>query len=155
MTPLTLDLLKDWLRVTSNDEDVLLGVAMRAAVRHIEGQTGVLFARREVTQPLYNGRLLYGPDRGTITVAWTDDGVAQTEAGVVIGDTLTNTIYPGATATYEAGYADPEDVPEDLLVAALLLAGNWDANREATAGNLAPLPFGVESLIGNYRPVLV
>lgn len=46
--------------------------------------------------------------------------------------------------------------PAELTHAALLLAGEWYATREAaTAAELKPIPFGVEALIRpyiNYRP---
>lgn len=42
--------------------------------------------------------------------------------------------------------------PKDLKHAALLLIGNWYANREGyTMGNTRELPFGIASLIGIYK----
>ena len=51
--------------------------------------------------------------------------------------------------TYVAGAAT---VQADLTAAMTLLVAHWFANREAVAdAGLAPLPIGVEALLGPHR----
>ena len=156
MTALTLDLLKNWIRIRHAEEDVILDAMLAAAVEHIEGQTGQLFARREVRQPLYGLDFLnFGPVEGDVAIEWSDAAGVQSEVATIVRGRVSRRYPCNAVAVYQAGYADPEQVPKDLLVAALLLAGNWDANREASAEGATPLPFGVAALIDRYRRVLV
>lgn len=166
--PLTLELLKEWLRYEPEDSatDATLNVTLAAAVRWVEGQTGVLFTQREVTQPLYSlcggVPLFYGPREGDVVLSYVDSAGAPTT--VEVTSFLGNEMLAPATgwpvaaapivATYTAGHDNPDNVPEDLLIAALLLAGNWDANREATASGVTALPFGIEALILPYRTLL-
>lgn len=169
MPALDLDLLKEWLRYepSDGDADATLNVTLAAAVRHVEGQTGVLFTQREVTQQVFNlGRrvpLFYGPREGDVVLSYIDGSGAPTTievTGFYGRDMLAPAggwpIGTGYEATYTAGHADPEKVPEDLLVAALLLAGNWDANREAsvTAASNVALNCGVDALLMPYRTLL-
>ena len=169
MPALTLDLLKEWLRyeADSPDADLTISVALAAAVRHVEGQTGVLFTQREVTQPVFSLRgrvpLFYGPREGDVVLSYLDSSGAP-ETLAITGFHGRDMLAPaggwpigtGYEATYTAGHADPATVPEDLLVAALLLAGNWDANREAsvTAASNVALEYGVDALLAPYRTML-
>lgn len=169
MAALTLDLLKEWLRyeAADGDADATLNVTLAAAVRHVEGQTGVLFTQREVTQLLYSlgGRvpLFYGPREGDVVLSYLDSSGAPEALAItdfhgrdMLAPAAGWPIGTGYEATYIAGYADPEKVPEDLMVAALLLAGNWDANREAsvTAASNVALNCGVDALLMPYRTML-
>lgn len=164
--PLDVDKLKQWLRYEADDtdQDLSLNLALRAAVRHIENQTGLLFTQRAVTQPVALLRgpvaLLYGPVAGAITLTFSDiQGDEQTAeftrldgARLIAPPAGWPLAYAPIVASYQAGYAGPEAVPEDLLVAALLLAGNWEKNRQATvAGAVNALPLGVEALVSRYR----
>jgi len=54
------------------------------------------------------------------------------------------------TAGYGTGWTD---VPADLRQAVTLLAAHWYEHREAAADQLAPLPFGVTTLLAPYRPI--
>lgn len=170
MPALTLDLLKEWLRyeADSPDADLTISVMLAAAVRHVEGQTGVLFTQREVTQPIYRlgarVPLFYGPREGDVVLSYVDNYGAPATLEVT-GFQGRDMLAPAGgwpvaistvVATYTAGYANPEDVPEDLMVAALLLAGNWDANREATVTGVSTtaLPMGVDALLMPYRMVM-
>ena len=56
------------------------------------------------------------------------------------------------TAGYGTGWTD---IPADLRQAVTLLAAHWYENREAAANQLAPLPFGLTSLLAPYRPVRI
>lgn len=175
---LTLEQLKSWLRYEEEDQDqdATLTIALNAAVGWVEKQTGLLLTRREVTQPVrsFDGciRALWGPNPElmTITYVGSDDAPATIDDGrVIITDSLGNgSFYPALGAqwpwgreisvAYMAGYADPDDVPEGLLMAVLLLAGNWDTNRiGVTTGNstASEMPLAVQSLVEQFRiPVL-
>jgi uncharacterized phiE125 gp8 family phage protein len=163
---LSLDGLKNWLRYEADDtdQDGSLALMLRAAIAHVEKQTGRLFTRRTVSHPVTTLRgpvpLLYGPITGAVTLSYSDiQGDAQTGefdrfdgARLIAPAGGWPLAYAPIVATYQAGYAEPEDVPEDLLVAVLLLAGNWDKNREGTVnGANSPLMLGVEALISSYR----
>ena len=50
--------------------------------------------------------------------------------------------------TYAAGETTP---PAPIKQAILLLIGQWFDERSAVAGNLSPMPNGVEALLANYR----
>lgn len=54
--------------------------------------------------------------------------------------------------TFTAGYTNAAAVPADLKHAITLLAAHWYANREpVTTGGITELPYGVQSLIANFR----
>ena len=175
---LTLDELKQWLRyeVEDSEQDTTLTIALNAAVGWVEKQTGLLLTRREVTQPVrsFGGcvRALWGPnpELTTITYVGSDDTPATIDnARTIITDSLGNgSFYPALGAqwpwgseisvAYMAGYADPDDVPEGLLMAVLLLAGNWDEHRTGVStanSNASEIPFAVDALVSQFRiPVL-
>jgi uncharacterized phiE125 gp8 family phage protein len=53
---------------------------------------------------------------------------------------------------FTCGYGDPEDVPESLRAAVLLIVGTLYANRETVAPvNMQPIPHSAEWLMGPYR----
>jgi len=53
---------------------------------------------------------------------------------------------------FTCGYGDPEDVPEALRAAVLLIVGTLYANRETVAPvSMQPIPHSAEWLMGPYR----
>jgi len=55
---------------------------------------------------------------------------------------------------FKAGHASPDEVPEPLMQAMLLLAGHWYQNREATSADtrvVNKVEYGLQSLAGRYR----
>ncbi|MCK6478581.1 MAG: head-tail connector protein [Planctomycetes bacterium] len=53
---------------------------------------------------------------------------------------------------YTCGYGDPEDVPEAIRAAVLLIVGTLYANRETVAPvAMQPIPHSAEWLLGPYR----
>lgn len=173
---LNLNTLKQWLRYEPEDgeQDLSLSIALNAAIRWVERHTGLLLTRRAVTQPVrsFTGcvRALWGPNPELTTISYvgSDDTPATIDnARTIITDSLGNgSFYPALGAqwpwgreisvAYMAGYADPDDVPEGLLMAVLLLAGTWDQHREAVSDKAAmEVPFAVASLVDQFRiPVL-
>lgn len=69
--------------------------------------------------------------------------------------------WPSARAVEDAvrveftcGYGDPEDVPEGIRAAVLLIVGTLYANRETVAPvSMQPIPHSAEWLMGPYRVV--
>ena len=67
--------------------------------------------------------------------------------------------WPSALATEDAvrveftcGYGDPEDVPEGIRAAVLLILGTLYANRETVAPvSMQPIPHSAEWLLGPFR----
>lgn len=61
------------------------------------------------------------------------------------------------SVTFQAGYANPELVPEPIKLAMLMLIGDWFENRVSTViGTItAELPMGVTRLISPYRIIPV
>lgn len=173
---LNLDTLKEWLRYEQEDgeQDLTLSITLNAAVGWVERQTGLLLTRRAVTQPVrsFNGcvRALWGPNPELTTISYVgSDNTPATidNARTIITDSLGNgSFYPALGAqwpwgseislAYMAGYSDPDDVPEGLLMAVLLLAATWDQHREAVSDKAAnEVPFAVDALVSQFRiPVL-
>lgn len=58
---------------------------------------------------------------------------------------------------WQAGWINPSDVPEDLILAMKLLVGHWDANREAVVTGAVPavLQLAVEELLAPFRIAFV
>jgi uncharacterized phiE125 gp8 family phage protein len=163
-------------RIDADDEDALLGGFLRAAVRHVETRTGRNLTQQVELQrvdgfPICGKalRLYKGPVAEILTVKYDDpDGVEQTLASFRLVEGATAKLLPAygeqwpATApgpgtvrvTTIAGH-DPADRDlAELVQAAVLLFGHFNANREAVvAGNTAQaleLPLGVEVLLAPY-----
>lgn len=115
-------------------------------------------------------RLLFGPVAEVLSIEYDDcEGVQQTLADfrIVPGPADTAMIVPAygscwprtahgegtVRITYAAGY-DPTTLPADLVHAALLMFGHFNANREAVVVDgravAVELPMGVQSLITDY-----
>lgn len=175
--PLTLQDVKDHLRLDGNDEAMWLRGAIVAARRQAEEYTG----RALITQTLdltlqgfpAGNLVLPRPPLASVTsIAYTKrDGTTATvssadylvdtkrEPGRVVlkdgkswpSDTLREV--NGVVVRYVAGYgADPEDVPEEIRLWMLVTIGTMYENREATAqsGMVSPLAFA-DGLLANYR----
>ncbi|RZJ06113.1 MAG: phage gp6-like head-tail connector protein [Brevundimonas sp.] len=171
----SLDDMKAHLRVTTDDEDDLIGAYIDAAGSWLDGPHGWLgqCIGPQVLEVRYgNGRGLtdwafrsaltppMGPLLSVVEVEyWDREGVAQpldveglyVEDGQVQG-------YAGAAwvlganrvrLRYRAGF-DP--VPKSICQAVKLLVGQWFRNRSAiNVGNIVnELPNGVKALLGPY-----
>ncbi|HWG77820.1 MAG TPA: head-tail connector protein [Steroidobacteraceae bacterium] len=55
------------------------------------------------------------------------------------------------TVTWVAGWTDAALVPAKLRTAIMMLAAHWFATREAAAGILTEVPFGVQALISSEQ----
>jgi uncharacterized phiE125 gp8 family phage protein len=175
--PVTLAEAKAHLRVLHDSEDTYIANLVRAARVHIEVTTG----RALVTQT-WDFWLAGFPKGGTIelprpplqSVTWVKyrdaDGVEQTLAADqydVVAPGLIGTVEEAPDATWPAtqrrsqavnvrfvaGYSsEPQDMPEDVRAAMLMLVEHLYFNRGAsTAESLKATPMGVDALLGPHR----
>lgn len=175
--PITLEEAKRHARIDGDDadDDAVLARYIVAARRLIEQRTGQLLIRRQVEQafdrfedPL---RLRAWPSPTGVAVTYVDpEGVERSAAGARLFarswpprvSPPRGASWPAAAeepeavrVTVEAGYAAGE-VPQDLIVAMLMLIAHWHRNREAVAAtSMAKLPTGVEDLIASHRMMLL
>lgn len=151
MTALTLADLKSYLRYEADDtsNDTALGIILAGGQSWIERYTGQLLTQREVTEtPRGFGTFFdlrwqpYVADSLTIgyrDTAGEEQAIADVQIATVDGRAR---IYPavngawpivgspaGITLTYTAGYADPDDAPEVLLLALGVFAAMSDEDR--------------------------
>jgi uncharacterized phiE125 gp8 family phage protein len=146
-----LDAAKRQLGITDAIDDALLNDLIEAAVDHIERETGVLLAPRQITETVGAGRgwrLRGWPITSIETVTYRDlNAVEQTlPSSDLILDTTRRpaelsiaaaapyrTVLGSMTVTMTAGYASLEDVPASLRQALMVLVAEFHANREAGA----------------------
>lgn len=177
--PVSLEEARAHLRVLHDDEDGLIEGLIIAAREWVENFTGKILVRREVTQrfdrfdPLaFLHAWPIAPD-AVLTVTYVDaSGVGRTvtDARLILNNgwaqfapafgsrwPVTYATAGAVSVTVEAGYATPDDVPQSLKQAMLLLIGHWFANREAVnIGNISTeIPMAVDSLCRKYRSVLI
>lgn len=175
---LSLDIVKDHLRVDHSDEDLLIAAYLRGAIAWVENYTGKLLSRRYVTKypPCFGSRieLLAGPDPDDISISYLDpDGTRRTLVNAdwrliddhvpyvlpaVNGQWPTTGMPSAITLRFVAGYGDDE-VPDDLVQAVLLLVGYFYGHREASIESVIDgtqgVPAGVKALVYPYRvPVI-
>lgn len=171
---------KAHLRVTSSDEDTLIGTIVEAAVRHVEDVCGrALFTQTWTAtfDGFPDGELvLPRPPVASITsVSYVDeDGATQTLASNAYEKDLGSepaclwpvygTTWPATraqrgsvTVVYVAGVASTSSIPKPIRQAILLLVGHLYENREAVnIGNIVTtMPMAVDALLAPYRMVQV
>jgi uncharacterized phiE125 gp8 family phage protein len=159
-----------------NPEEAALVTALIAAAT---GQAEAFCRRRFVTQrwratldafPAGALRIPYPPLVSVESIQHLDqDGVLQAvpaegyqvRTAEVPGEVVPayGEAWPSALATEDAvrvdftcGYGDPEDVPEGIRAAVLLIVGTLYANRETVAPvAMQPIPHSAEWLLGPHR----
>ncbi|HCS53283.1 head-tail connector protein [Rubinisphaera sp.] len=175
--PLSLDMVKEQLRIDGDDENAHLQRLMRSARHQVEQQCWRQLMRATLfwtMDEFPECRTLFFPRPPLVEVTsvkyYDLDGQLQTfdpmnyfvdttgEPGRIAlksaHDWPETNLQPGSVQiTYEAGLEDPADVPEDLIVAMLLIVGHQYTNREAVAlGTIATeLPMGVNALLTPHR----
>lgn len=175
--PVTLQEVKDHLRITVADDDTVLTFLITSAREHIED----MLSRALITQTweLVLDRfpdcieLPYPPLQSVQSILYIDEeGFQQTLApSVYTADAKRDPgrIVPAygqqwpstrreinaVAITYKAGYGDFEiDVPGPIRSALLLMIGHLYENREATAPfQITTLPHGVDRLLSPYRMI--
>jgi len=156
------------LRVEPGDDDVYVGLLLRAAQAHLEGPGGWLGRAVGVQTLEWRGyscdgviSLPYPPFRSLVSVKDASGGDVDPDtldvetqrfrAAVI---TRKSGAWPGGPIriTYTVGY-DPEDAEAaPIRHAILLLVGHWYQNREGvTAGQMSAMPFAVDALLAPLR----
>lgn len=147
MAALAIEEVKKYLRYDDSANDDALTIILDAGQRWIEQRTGYLFAQREVTEglpkfPDAHIDLRYRPYvADSLQIGYLDGDLALVEnwAGFTVRDVLgysrvtANTAWPtttkGITATYTAGFAGVDDIPENLVHALCVYAAMSDEDR--------------------------
>lgn len=172
----SLETVKEHLRIDLNDENALLQSYLAAAVEQAEGlswralltQTleyavdvwpadGILKLPRPPLQSVTSVK--YYDEDGT-EHSWTDFRVnARSEPGTIyFNDVPNDSLDPAGGAIvvrYIAGYTSPELVPNTIVQGILMTVGHWYENREATTGNnyqVFVVPNGPKEALMNERP---
>ena len=181
LDPVTLVEAKAQLRLEIDDDDDLVMQMLRAAVKHVEGQTRraltaqtwdyaidfawpVKYGRHWITLPINPltsvTSITYQDTTGSSpqpTLAASLYTVVAREHGSYIVPAY-EVVWPeircvpnAATVRFEAG--SDSDISEPLKQAILLLTAHLYENRDtATKGELIEIPYGVEALLSPYRP---
>lgn len=175
--PLSLTEAKAQLGILDNSEDARITGLIIAAREYAENYTGLVLTARPVTQTFDTfGNWLdidRGPVRAITSVTYYDaDGEVQTleESGYTarlgrtpvrivpsVGSSWPQTQWaPGVVeVTYDAGYALPEQVPQAIKQAMLLMIRHWFDNSSAviagTSAAAVEMPLGVAALLDGYR----
>jgi uncharacterized phiE125 gp8 family phage protein len=176
-----LALLKAQVRVLHDFEDDLMQIYLDAAIRHLDGPTGIL-GRCLVTQTWRQDQdgwhaeyRLPVPDITEAVVTYTDpEGVTQSVAPSAY--TVENRpeaaflrFLPGferpalsdragpVQIAVTAGFGAPDAVPRPIVAAILILAAHWHAHRlPVVAGQaLAEVPMSFDALIAPWRRGMV
>lgn len=174
--PVSLAEAKAFLKVDDSAEDGLITTLIGAARLHIEGVTGrALLAQdwrmvRDAWPDNRYVRLPVGPLINVIGItAYDDAGIGH---AVPLAQFLREPealVLPASVAgmpalrerqgleiDYRAGFGpDPEDVPQDISQALLVLLGYWFEHRDAVivAGSGAVVPSGFDRLVAGYKRV--
>jgi len=179
--PVTLDQVKDRLRIDTDADDALLIGLIKGAIARIDGPAGIGYALMEQTWRLsldefpgnYNGTIVLpgAPVKSVTSVNYVDSaGANQTVATAdwrldirtepVRLEPEYGTAWPGTRdingavwVDYVLGEANAEDVPDDLTDAICLLVGHRYENREVgvTGTIFTKLPLGAEWIMQEYR----
>ena len=174
--PLSLAHMKDYLRVSHVDDDVLIAALIANARAHVEAQT-----RRALITQTWRcsldgwpacGRIefLPAPLQDLVAVRVYDSGEAATidlDTFIIHSVSVPGAIsfapwsvrvperrYGGIELDFIAGHGDaPADVPGPLIFAIRLLVAHWYENRGIVgpAAHANPLPMTAAELIAPYR----
>jgi len=172
--PVTLDEIKDHLRITHSDEDIAINGYLVAAVRAIEARAGLALMaqswRLTLDEPPYE--TVYFP---ISPVSAINQVSVKNKAGDdALVDAATYEFAPGAPGRlrraapwpspgvrtggvaidFSAGYAAADAIPADIVHAVKLLAAHFYEAREAVGEpRLFSVPQTVDALIAPYRQV--
>lgn len=171
--PVTLEDVKEHLRVFYNDDDAYLEALIAAATTHLDGYQGIL-NRCMVSQSWKTTRKAWCRKVDTIftdttaaVVKYFDaDGIERTVDNT---DNVAYRVYPDYIRfsndfVFPALHTDRDDpisiisthgyteVPATLLLAIKILIAHWYRNREpVTFGSVMKIPFSVNALLTPHR----
>lgn len=169
--PISLQDVKEHLRIDGDDEDSALEVFRSAAIDHVSRYTGLALApqtQRFSSSGWEELRQLPVAPVSSITISYIDendieqvlDSSAYRLSGgnsllpkvVIKNDVvlpLLASVPDAVRITVECGYSA---VPPAVRLALLLLTGDWDMNRENSgAQSMNEMPTGVYHLLANWR----
>jgi uncharacterized phiE125 gp8 family phage protein len=168
-TPVSLDAMKEHLRVDGSDSDVLISSYMSAAVASLESETGMLLATQTwneafqyPTRDVYLGIL---PVQALASVKYFDTDNAEQTATLsdfvlyksddwafVRSDNWPSTYDRPDAITMQLTAGFGSSVPENLQHAMRLIVGHWFQNREDVSEmSLKEIPRAASHLIGLSR----
>lgn len=179
-SPVTLEEGKAHLRVTHNQDDVLIADYLEASTEYVETISQRVFSTSTITKvlkafpPGSSGiPLEYSPVESIDTITYYDQDGAQQSFDVsdvyfVENNVRLSCVFldPGlswpttqsrpdaATITYSAGYGGDVNVPQAAKQAILFLLGHYYEQRMAVivGTSQTELTFAVESLVSTLRP---
>jgi uncharacterized phiE125 gp8 family phage protein len=173
---LSLEELKNFLGVDSDDDDALIAQLLTAAMEWCalyQGRTYLTLERTLVLDAFHDViRLPYPPIQSVDSIEYVDtNGVTQTLAeSVYRTDLITeparitleyNQSWPdirsvtnAVTITYTAGYGDADDIPDSIQAAIHLAVHHlYQFARSISESELPPMPNSVKLLLGAERIV--
>lgn len=149
--PVSLDELKEHVRVDHNEEDATLSLYLAAAVEQLDGWSGML--GRALMEQSWAAELDYLPASGEIELplpplqsvdaVWITNAAGEAEqldlaayevrlaAGAVLVRNRPRIARGPITVEFTAGAGTPAAVPANVRAAILLVAADLYANREA------------------------
>jgi uncharacterized phiE125 gp8 family phage protein len=153
--------MKQHLRVTHDEEDMLIQGLTDAAMAYLDGWSGVLgrtiqsqewqqefdgWGRLCLALPDVTGFALTAYDEGDVTVLPDEATLSETSAGAWIDCSGTATVTRVVVAYTAAMPAQLLPVAEQAVK---LIVGHWYRNREAVSGDGATsIPLSAQALIG-------
>jgi uncharacterized phiE125 gp8 family phage protein len=167
---------KAYLREESSEQDAVIGTLIAAAVRHLDGWTGILGAcigaqewRQDFDRFARCLPLPLSPVISIVDVKWRNSAgqistIASAEYSLRTDGGARSVVrfrdayaFPGdlnqvaaVSVTYRAGH---ETVPDELRLAMLMLIGHWYEHRMSVGSTTmaTPLPQTVDLLISPFK----
>lgn len=177
--PVSLTEAKDHLRVEFADDDTLISSLIGTARMYCERwhHRAYITQSFKLTLDCFPSKrsivLLRPPIQSVSSITYYDqNGVQQTlDSSKYSVDTVSEPgrvcLAPGESdwpstqadrkgdtveITFVAGYGDPEDVPQDIRTAVLMMLGHLYENREASSVVLlSKVPFSVDAILSHHR----
>lgn len=175
--PVTVDTLKEHLRIVTTDEDTILAQYLAAARVHVGNATGrsLCTETRETTLgafPEVSSLLVFGasPVASVTSVKYLDEDLAEQtwssveyttdltseRAAIIMKDAYSWPTTGEASNAVRIRYVSGQalaDVPPTLKQAVLFLAAHWYTNREpvTSAGSVSEIPMALDALITSHR----
>jgi|DEB0MinimDraft_10_1074344.scaffolds.fasta_scaffold57422_2 uncharacterized phiE125 gp8 family phage protein len=164
---ISLDQVKDFIRLSGDDENSMIQLFIDAAVKHAEGimNRDLLTATYECYRPSFNGDLTLrrAPYQSLVSIEYLKDSTYTTllsseyklsEGGIygIIEQIETPTVdddVKGVKITFKSGYGDNvSDVPADITMALLQTVHHWYDNR-----GICGCPDAVNDIYDRYKVI--
>ena len=164
-TFVTLDEVKQNLRVLNSDEDYFIDSLCESACHYVQETSGRVLNESEYTLTLASSleyfELPVSFVKSVDSITYYDDQDALqiidlSLAEIELGEDCSSIKYEwpdlsiredAITIVFTSGVPDSINYPVNLKQAAILLASHWYENRTAAGMKLEDIPYGVETLI--------